>query len=437
MANKNQLKMLKKNLDVWDTWRQENPSVKPDLREADLTKAHLVGANLNNANLSDTFLSKADLYKAELVKANLAYSDLSEADLNGADLSEANLHAATLTNATVRGANLSKANLTEAVLSGVNLCNSKLNEATLVEANLVNAALIIADLTKANLAEANLEGANLTRANFTEANLAKTNLSKALLKEANFVRANLGGANLSGADLNGANLSGANLKNADLSGAKMIGVKLNGATINGCRVFGVSAWGLVGLEKAEQANLIITPESEPIITVDNLEVAQFLYLLLHSERIRFMIDSITSKVVLILGRFTSERKAVLDAIRDELRTRDYLPVLFDFDKPSSRDITETVSTLAHMARFVIADITDAKSIPQELETIVPDLPSVPIQPILQASAKEYPMFEHFTRYNWVLKIHHYIDTDDLLNSLAKKIIIPAEKKAKELQQRIK
>jgi len=66
--------------------------------------------------------------------------------------------------------------------------------------------------------------------------------------------------------------------------------------------------------------------------------------------------------VLILGRFAPERKAILDAIRDALRTRDYLPVLFDFEKPSSRDITETVSTLAHMARFVIADITDAKSI---------------------------------------------------------------------------
>src|SRR5262249_20430287 len=51
------------------------------------------------------------------------------------------------------------------------------------------------------------------------------------------------------------------------------------------------------------------------------------------------------------------RKAVLDALRDELRHRNYLPILFDFEKPSNRDITETVSTLAHLARFVIADIS--------------------------------------------------------------------------------
>ena len=77
-------------------------------------------------------------------------------------------------------------------------------------------------------------------------------------------------------------------------------------------------------------------------------------------------------MVLILGRFTPERKAVLDALREELRKRDYLPVLFDFDKPASKDITETVSMLAHMARFVIADMTDPRCIPHELAIDYPD-----------------------------------------------------------------
>jgi len=169
---------------------------------------------------------------------------------------------------------------------------------------------------------------------------------------------------------------------------------------------------------------------EPAITVDNIEIAQFIYLLLKYDKIRHVIDTITSKVVLILGRFTDERKAVLEAIRDELRKRDYLPVLFDFEKPSSRDITETVSTLAHMARFVIADITDAKSIPQELMAIVPSLPSVPVQPLLLASQREYGMFEHFRSYPWVLEPVLYDDQQKLLAELSGKVIAPAEARAR-------
>src|SRR5215471_5162444 len=101
----------------------------------------------------------------------------------------------------------------------------------------------------------------------------------------------------------------------------VFGQTLRGADLTGCRIYGVSAWGL-NLEGAKQQSLIITKlaenEPEPEITVDNLEVAQFIYLLLHNEKIRDVIDTITSKVVLILGRFTPERKAILDAIRDEL-----------------------------------------------------------------------------------------------------------------------
>jgi hypothetical protein len=154
-------------------------------------------------------------------------------------------------------------------------------------------------------------------------------------------------------------------------------------------------------------------------------------LLLNYERIRQVIETITSKVVLILGGFTSDRKAVLDAIRDELRQRDYLPILFDFEKPAGLDLTETISTLAHMARFIIADITEAKSIPQELQAIVPDLPSVPVQPLLLTSEREYGMFEHFRRYPWVLDTYYYDNLDDVLASVEDKVISPAEK-AREL-----
>ncbi len=179
--------------------------------------------------------------------------------------------------------------------------------------------------------------------------------------------------------------------------------------------------------------MVITPSDEPEVTVDNIEVAQFVYLLLHNEKIRGVIDTITSKVVLILGRFTAERKAVLDALRDELRQRNYLPILFDFEKPAGRDITETISLLARMARFVVADITDAKSIPQELNVIVPDLPSVAVQPVLLEGSGEYGMFEHFTRYPWVLETYRYPSPERLIAELGERVIRPAEAKVLKLR----
>ena len=227
------------------------------------------------------------------------------------------------------------------------------------------------------------------------------------------------------------NLSGTDLSGADLSEANLVRINLTNATLKNCRVYGISAWD-VHIEGVKQFNLIITPEDQPTITVDNLKVAQFIHLLLNNKEIRDLIDTITSKVVLILGRFNFERKIILDAIRDRLRKLDYVPILFDFEKPASRDTTETVSTLAHMARFVIADITEPKSIPQELSYIVPFLPSVPIMPLLQVSEGEYGMYEHFSSYPWVQPIYHYSDLDELLHSIQECVIEPAEKKVREL-----
>jgi uncharacterized protein YjbI with pentapeptide repeats len=288
----------------------------------------------------------------------------------------------------------------------------------------------ITSLSGADFSHADLTDAKLRRADLGGADLINANLKRADLTDANLSGANLSGANLSYANFSDANLSGADFSYADLSQAVLVRTRFTEANLTGCVVYGVSAWD-VDLDGAIQTSLVITPKNAPTITVDDLEIAQFIYLLLNNQKIRKVLDNIASKVVLILGRFTPERKAVLDAIREELRKRDYLTILFDFDKPSSRDITETVSTLAHMARFVIADITDAKSIPQELMKIVPALPSVPVRPILLSSEPEWAMFKDLLRYPWVIKPFLYRDEAHLLAALTEEVIGPAEKKAKE------
>ena len=147
-----------------------------------------------------------------------------------------------------------------------------------------------------------------------------------------------------------------------------------------------------------------------------------------------MIDTITSKAVLILGRFTAERKRTLDALRDALRARNYLPIVFDSEKPANRDSTEAVR-FAHLARFIIADLTDPRSIPQELTTIIPFLLSVPIRPLLLGNQEEWSMFRDLARYPQVIAPFHYTDDAMLLSHLQTQIIEPAEQRAGECTAR--
>ena len=288
-----------------------------------------------------------------------------------------------------------------ALLGGRNLSQANLSNANLNEADFFKGDLTKADLSGADLRKANLSGASLHHANLIGADLSKADLSK---------------AGLHGAFLGGANLIGANLHDADLSGASLLNTNLARSVLTDCNIYGISAWDLK-LEGAEQSNLVITRSYQPTVTVSNMKVAQFLYMLINNPEIRDVLDTITSKVVLILGRFTDEQLEILEALRTELQKWDYIPVLFDFDAPKSRDVEETVSTLAHMARFIIADITDPKAIPQELSSIVKNLQSVPVLPLLHKSQEPWGMFASIKRRPTVLPILEYSTESELIGKI--------------------
>jgi hypothetical protein len=280
------------------------------------------------------------------------------------------------------------------------------------------------DLSRALLIDRDLRGINLAGAN-----LERTNFRQSILSRANLTRANLRGADLRATSLRRARLDHADLTGAVLRHSSLAEVRLEGALLTGCEIYGISVWNLRG-KPLDQSNLIIraTPK-EPAVRVDDLEVAQLIYLLLHNDKIRSVIDTVGKKAVLILGRFSAERKAVLAVVRNDLRARGYVPVLFDFQRAAQRDLTETVVTLAHMSRFIIADLTDPKSVPQELTAIIPQLPSVPVVPIVLASQRVYPLFEHWKRYAWVLPLVQYTDAQQLSDKLEKSVIDRAERKA--------
>jgi uncharacterized protein YjbI with pentapeptide repeats len=304
-----------------------------------------------------------------------------------------------------------------------------------VRPNLYNADLYDKQLKGINFARANLVGAHLMRTDLTKADFHFCDLTCA-----NLMAATLDGANLDGADLFCANFARASLRNAqvrrtNLMGAVLVETDLTQAQLTESLVYGVSAWN-ANLEGAAQYGLVVTGPDQPHVTVDHLEMAQFVAMVLHNENIRNALDTLTSKLVLILGRFAAERKAVLDALRDAMRERGYAPVIFDFE-PTQQTLDETISTLGHMSRFVIADLTDAKSVLQELRAIVPNSPSVIVQPLLLQSQDEPGMFDFFRTFDSVMRPVRYADQQSLLATLNEKIIAPMEAKAAELAEKRK
>ena len=202
---------------------------------------------------------------------------------------------------------------------------------------------------------------------------------------------------------------------------------------SGSSVFGVAVWKIVVNDGTKQQNLLITPDDEPEITVDNIKVAQLIHLLLNNQEIRDVIDTITSKAILILGRFSDERKRILDDIRNELRKHNYLPIMFDFDPTTNQTIIETVRTLAGMSRFVIADVTDARSVPQELQIIDTNCRTVAVRLIKKKGADEYGMLD-FRNSPWFVKgRYEYENAGELIASIKEKVIRPAEAKVKKLR----
>lgn len=98
--------------------------------------------------------------------------------------------------------------------------------------------------------------------------------------------------------------------------------------------------------------------------------------------------------------------------------------------------SETILTLAGMARFVIADISNPKSSPLELQATVPNY-MIPFVPILQIGEEPFEMFKDLKhKYNdWVLDPLKYDSIENLLLVFEPAILAPALEKHAELTAR--
>ena len=114
----------------------------------------------------------------------------------------------------------------------------------------------------------------------------------------------------------------------------------------------------------------------------------------------------------------------------------WVPMVFNFDRPATKDFTETVRLLAGMSHFVIADITNPRSTPLELQATVPEC-MVPFVPILEKGEEPFAMFQDLwlKHREWVFEPIRYSSVDGLVGGLDAVIIKPALARSAELMAR--
>lgn len=284
----------------------------------------------------------------------------------------------------------------------------------------------------AKLIMAYMDGIEINESNFDGADLTAAILTNSRIRICSFVGSAFAGVYLSGSILQNLDMSRASIFETDLTFCTLAGIDFKEAVLKESKIYGISVWD-INTEGTRQESLYIGNGDDSII-VDDLEVAQFIYLILTRQKLRNVINALTSKAVLILGRFSPERKVVLDAIANEVRNNNLLPIIFDFDGPETRSTTETIKILAGLSLFVIADITNPKSSPLELQATVPDF-QIPFVAIIEEGQKPFSMFRDLKDYPWVVGPIVYKSIEDILAGFKKGVLDQAWEMHKIIQSK--
>ena len=383
MSQASTLDILHQGIVEWNKFRDENNNEPIDLSNVDLSGKSLSGGNFQRVDFSGCKLRKTNFRKTHLKYAIFTNSDISEANFEHANAREANF------------------------------------DSTIA----IKTRFIVTTLRKAS---------------FINANLKNSSFYRAYLRQTDFTGADMTNVRLAKAHLQRANLQDAILRNADLRSATLVGTSLLRTDLTDVQIYGVGVWDAI-TDGAIQKNMQITrTKKESRITSDSLETAQIISLMLDNADVRLLFNSLSSKIVLILGRFTQERKEVLDLIRTSITSAGYVGVQFDFDRPQRRGFIEVIRSLGSLSRFVIADLTDPKVVLQEIDVILTEFPSVPVRPIiLKGSDIPITLLDHAQKKALIQPVFHYTDKEHLIDNLDNEIVKPAIDRAEELEDILK
>ena len=226
-----------------------------------------------------------------------------------------------------------------------------------------------ADVLHATAEGLDLHGAVIEDTVFDEGDFSRASFAGATFRRTRFTKTILTGASFDGASFVDCNLDRVNL----------VGASFQVKEITETVVYGIAAWDLKTDPNMRQSKLVVERTygfySEMIaagtvpLTVDDIELAQFVYYLTNHRKMRDTLNVLNERGVLLLGRFKGGGLERLHALREWFAGRQYMAMIFDFARPDNLDLVETVVTMAGLSRFVVADLSGPR-VPEEVRAIV-------------------------------------------------------------------
>jgi hypothetical protein len=200
--------------------------------------------------------------------------------------------------------------------------------------------------------------------------------------------------------------------NCNLAQAILTESRLDETVLSGARQEGIVT-----------SNLALTPSDEAAVLVDDLEMVHLMDALLREPRSRELIARSSLRIALVIGRFPQWRRPHLDAVREELRRSEFAPLAIDLEKPVGPKLRSLIANLAHLARFVIADLAGSRAFAKELQPFSFTLRDLPIQ-VVMPDGEEPPDLPG----NWAFEPCRYRDTEHLVEIFEREILQPLARK---------
>jgi hypothetical protein len=230
------------------------------------------------------------------------------------------------------------------------------------------------DLSGVEIHGAFAEGLHLRRCVFDGVRFEEGDFSRA-----DFANATFRNTLFNKTILTGANFDGVTMVNCNLNRVNLVGASFRVQEITETVVYGIAAWDLQTSENSKQSKLVIERTYELYsdlvargvvpMTVDDIELAQFVYYLSNHKKLRDTLNILNDKGALLLGQFAHGGLERLYAMREWLQAHGYMAMIFDFERPDSMSLTETVVTMAGLAKFIVVDLS-GPSVPAELQAIL-------------------------------------------------------------------